>query len=651
MVNRVVSPFCIFLMSTFSETPAKGVALRSSNKGLLKKVINDVAHQCNVHPNQVEDLYPCTHLQDGLMVLSMASTAPEAAYIAHFVFRLNEHVDTGRMKKAWKTVIQRNAILRSRIANRDVRTFQVVLRAESLDWADCTDLSQYLQKEGRRSMQYGEALSRLAISESHMVWTAHHGIYDGFSVELLLRDIATAYEGGNLPAHTPFKNFIKHTQHLDQAQCRSFWADRLSNKDVVPFPPICNPNQRPRPNRTMEHHALSVAIAASQVTAATILQAAWILVLSSQVSSATVSFGLTVNGRNTPIAGIETIMGPTLATVPVLFNINLDQSITQFLQNVQQYFTKMIPYQHVGLQNIKDISAEACEFQNLLAIHHAEQAVPNSVYDPLFTREEIETREDFYNYAMILQCSLNGSGALRAHAIFDENIVDTLHMRRLLCQLEHIVRQLGSSNGERMLLEMNLVAPEDLQQIQRWNTQSDTSTGFPLQEIQVHFHARPRSPAICSWDGKMTYSELDTLSSSLAVYLASRHGIGPEVIVPLCFDRSRWMVVAVVAVMKAGGAFTLLDPAYPLERLKRIINITGCGTVLVSASYGSLFSGTLVVDAEFFKSNSTVAAAFTSLQGNDLKSLSVEHAMYVVFTSGSTGGTRSQEPILGCSKS
>ena len=634
-------------MSISTKTPAVGLALRSSNKDLLEKVIIDVAHQCNVHPSQVEDLYPCTHLQHGLMVLSMASTASKAAYVAQFVFRLNEHVDTRRMKKAWATVIQRNAILRTRIVNRDARTFQVVLKAGSLDWVDFTDLPQYLGNESQRSMQYGQVLSHLAMSETYMVWTAHHSVYDGFSVELLLTDIATVYEGGNLPAHTPFKNFIKHTQHVDQAQCRSFWTSRLSNKDVLPFPPIRKPNQRPRPNKTMEHHALSVALAASQVTTATIVQAAWILVLSSQLSSATVSFGLTVNGRNTPVAGIETIMGPTLATVPVCFHINLDQSVTQYLQNVQQYFTEMIPYQHVGLQKIKEINAEACEFQNLLAIHHAEQAVPHSKYDPLFKREAVETAEDFFNYAMVLQCSLSGSGALRAHASFDEDLIDTMQMQRLLCQLEHIVRQLGSSDRGRTLREISLVAPEDLQQIQRWNTKPDTSSGFPLQEIQGHFRARPRSTAICSWDGQMTYSELDTLSSKLAEYLASRRGIGPEVIVPLCFDRSQWMIVAIVAVMKAGGAFTLLDPTYPIERLKRIINTTGCETVLVSKSCDSIFSSPLVVDAEFFKSNASMGAAVVNLQVNGLDLLSVENAMYVVFTSGSTGGTYFLNPTFG----
>ena len=626
-------------MSTSSQTPAEGLAPASSSKTRFEKFIVDVAHQCNVRPGQIEDLYPCTPLQHGLIVLSTASTASNVAYVAQFVFRLKDHVDTGCLKKAWETVIQRNAILRTRIVDRDSRALQVVLKAEPLDWGNCTNLTKYLQDEGQRPMQYGEILSRLAISQTHIVWTVHHSIYDGFSVQLILKDIALLYEGKNLPTRTPFKNFIKHVQHVDQAQCRSFWASRLSNKDILPFPPIRQPNYRPRPNATMEHRAQSVAIASSQVTSASIVQAAWGLVLSSQLSSETVSFGLTVNGRNTPVAGIESITGPTLATVPVCFRINWHQSVAHYLQTVQQYFGQLIPYQHVGLQKIKEFSADACDFQNLLAIHPAEQDIPHTPYDHLFEREEAKTQEDFFNYAMIVQCSLASNGVLRAHATFDENLVDTSQMQRLLCQLEHVIRQLGSSDGWRTLREISLVAPEDLEQIQRWNTKPGTSSGFPVKEIQQHFHVRPESTAVCSWDGQLTYSELDTLSSKLADHLASRHGIGPEIIVPLCFDRSQWMIVAVLAVMRAGGAFTLLDPTYPLERLKRIINITGCKTVLVSKSCESMFSDTLVVDGRLFGSNDLVGTAIVDSKVNCLDLLSVDGALYVVFTSGSTGGT------------
>lgn len=169
------------------------------------------------------------------MVLSMALTALMAAYVAQFVFRLDDLVDTGRMKKAWATVIHHNAILRTRTVDRDTRTLQAVLKAGLLDWDDCTDLSQYLQSDGQRSIQFGEVLSRLAISETYMVWTAHHSIYDGFSVELLLDGIATLHAGGNLPTRTPFKNFVTHTQHLDQAKCRSFLKVSAPEQKFTPI--------------------------------------------------------------------------------------------------------------------------------------------------------------------------------------------------------------------------------------------------------------------------------------------------------------------------------------------------------------------------------------------------------------------------------
>ena len=626
-------------MSTLSKTPAKGPAQPSSGKSILEKIIVDVARQCNVLPSQVEDLYPCTNLQHGLMVLSAASTASKAAYVARFIFKLSEHIDTQRMKKAWELVVQRNAILRTRIVTRDTRAFQAVLKAGPLEWGDCSDLPQYLHHDSQLSMHYGEVLSRLGISKAYMVWTAHHSVYDGYSVELLLKDIATVYEGENLLPRTPFKNFIKHLQLVDQAKCHSFWTARLSKKDVISFPPVRKSNQRPRPNKNMEHRALLEPFTLSQVTTATILEAAWILVLSSQLSTKTASFGLTVSGRNTPVTGIETIMGPTLATVPVCFEIDLDQSVSEYLQNVQLYFTQMIPYQHIGLQKIKEISAEACDFQNLLSIYPAEQTVRPSTYNHLFKREDLEPEEDFFNYAMILQCSLSDKGVLRTHATFDEDLVDTFHMQRLLCQLEHIVRQLCSSQDSKALREVNLVAPEELQQINYWNTNGESSCGFPLQEIQRHSHTRPRSNAICSWDGQMTYSELDTLSSKLAEYLASRHGIGPEVIVPLCFDRCKWVIVAVIAVMKAGGVFTLLDPTYPIERLEHIINTTGSKIVLVSKSCRSMFSSALIVDTQLYESDALVHPIVSDSRANGPDSLSVENAMYVVFTSGSTGGT------------
>ncbi|KAJ5642798.1 hypothetical protein N7490_006798 [Penicillium lividum] len=80
---------------------------------------------------------------------------------------------------------------------------------------------------------------------------------------------------------------------------------------------------------------------------------------------------------------------------------------------------------------------------------------------------------------------------------------------------------------------------------------------------------RPDAPAVCAWDGDLTYGELDALSSVLAAHLAER-GVGPEIFVPLCFEKSRWTTVAMLGVMKAGGAFVLLDLSHPPARLRGI---------------------------------------------------------------------------------
>jgi non-ribosomal peptide synthetase component F len=98
---------------------------------------------------------------------------------------------------------------------------------------------------------------------------------------------------------------------------------------------------------------------------------------------------------------------------------------------------------------------------------------------------------------------------------------------------------------------------------------------------------------VCAWDGDLTYGELDALSSALAEHLAER-GVGPEVFVPLCFEKSRWTIVAMVGVMKAGGMFVLLDPSHPAARLRGICRDVSATLIMASTSLGSKINYSLV---------------------------------------------------------
>ncbi|KAJ6131846.1 hypothetical protein N7471_007061 [Penicillium samsonianum] len=159
------------------------------------------------------------------------------------------------------------------------------------------------------------------------------------------------------------------------------------------------------------------------------------------------------------------------------------------------------------------------------------------------------------------------------------------------------------------------------------------------QLVQQQCEAYPASSAINAWDGNLTYGELEQKSSRLAIRLMEL-GVKPEVIVPLCFDKSMWTAVAILAVLKAGGAFVLLDLAFPLNRLKEICLAVNASIVLTSPSRADLarslvsLGATVIVDGRL----ASVTGCRDQTESIVFSNLAMpESACYVVFTSGSTG--------------
>ena len=190
------------------------------------------------------------------------------------------------------------------------------------------------------------------------------------------------------------------------------------------------------------------------------------------------------------------------------------------------------------------------------------------------------------------------------------------------------------TNPHRRLKDINLLTKRDLALTHIWNK------SFPqVVEANVHVlvleHAKksPDSSAVCSWDGDLTYYELDVLTLGLARHLV-RAGIKPETMVPVCFQKSVYAIIAMVAIHRAGGAFVPLDPSHPEDRLKAIIQRTNAKLIVASPETSHLFDDTV----------STVIGVSSSLpgsaelqQGTTLPEVRPDHAAFVLFTSGSTG--------------
>ncbi|KAF2471493.1 acetyl-CoA synthetase-like protein [Lindgomyces ingoldianus] len=175
---------------------------------------------------------------------------------------------------------------------------------------------------------------------------------------------------------------------------------------------------------------------------------------------------------------------------------------------------------------------------------------------------------------------------------------------------------------------------EDVQDVWRRNQVVPESVEQCVHElIKTIAQRTPNSIAIHAWDGEMTYGELDAMSAKLARHLVWL-GVKLEDIVPLCFEKSMWTVVAMLAVLKAGGAFVPLDPEHPRNRHEEIFDQTGATVVLTSAQYSTLWG-------DFACSIVTLCEATINqlpMEMNEIyTAVHPSNAAYVIFTSGSTG--------------
>lgn len=178
-----------------------------------------------------------------------------------------------------------------------------------------------------------------------------------------------------------------------------------------------------------------------------------------------------------------------------------------------------------------------------------------------------------------------------------------------------------------------MLSDADRKKIYTWNQQlPQAEQACVHHDILEQCRARPEAPAICAWDGTLTYSELDTLSSAFAVQLQTL-GVGPNVFVPILLERSLWVSVAFLAVLRAGGAFVLLDPAHPDLRLQSICQTLECQVIICSPIDHD--RGTMLAPQV-----ATISPAEPERwPAGDTLTCHAEpgHAAYAVFTSGSTG--------------
>ncbi|USW57274.1 Putative AMP-dependent synthetase/ligase, Condensation domain, phosphopantetheine binding ACP [Septoria linicola] len=616
---------------------------------LLRKVSeqaarSEAAEKCFVAAEQIEDVFGCTALQAGLIALT-AQRADD--YVGRQKYRLLPGIDLDRFKAAWELVVATLPILRTRMIDLEQEGLVQVVIAKSLpvEWESGVSGMQH-------TMGLGSSLARFAIITEHdtryFQWTMHHALFDGMSLPLILTRLRSAYHLSDPGAAPPlFQEFVRHVQSIDNEGSTAAWRAHLDDLDAEVFPSLPSIAYKPHADHEIVHHMHDITwpITAG-VTAASVIRAALALLLADYTGSSDVVFGVTTSGRAVPVAGVESMVAPTLATAPARTKVDFraGELAGNLLARVQHDSIALSEAEQLGLQAIRRVSPDAeraCQFQTLLLVEPAEENIES---DRLFESEAYEESLDttvFNSYALLIHCYLLRDGGLRLTLSFDSALLCADQAKRLGPQLEHIVRQLCSPQNHQVPVSaLSLTCPGDLNDIWSWNASIPTSDIDEKTTVHDLFRQRvrlqPDATAITSWDGKLTYRELDELSDSWAQRLSLQHAVGPEVVVPLCLEKGIWMTVAVMAVMKAGGVCCALDVGQPTERLESIVEQVAAPVILATKLTLSLALSLCdsrcklgLLDDE----NSSSAAA----SGTAAPRVRSANALYVSFTSGSTG--------------
>ena len=353
--------------------------------------------------------------------------------------------------------------------------------------------------------------------------------------------------------------------------------------------------------------------------------------------------GLTLTERNGPIPSIEDMVGPLVAVVPLRARPKRELTVSQYLRQLQEDILLMVDHQHLGMANIaklsKDSETACASIRSMLNITVASK-LSESQNGPLASLKRINqgASRRFDTMPLVVDCILTKS-KLSIVCRFNEECLCSSQVELLLFQLRDIVNNLGSADQAQRLCDIPMHSKEDHKIFQKVYDQPLPAVSDSLPALLSKCRSFDSSSEfITSWDGSLTGDQLESMSTALAIKLM-KMGAKLGDLVPVCFEKSMWMIVAQLAVLKAGAAFVPLDPSFPVGRLRNIVQQSSARITLCSPRHYRLSKELGLTPFEVSAQSITHLNNLVEDTNHCqlLPDVKASNAAYVLFTSGSTG--------------
>ena len=505
------------------------------------------------------------------------------------------------------------------------------------------------------------ALFRVAQDRFLWCYRYHHILLDGFSFSLVVRRMAEVYTAlaqGLIPCESRFGPlhllleddavYRASKQFMDD---RDYWINRLSDRPEPAWLGHRPPQMRGsvlRKTSYLSPASMDALRSTAQRAGAgwpVLLIAATAAYLHRMTSLQDVVVGLPVNGRTSPVT--RTIPGMTTNVLPIRIGVRADKTTTELAENTSQIVREALRrrrYRH------EDLLRELRPSGNEQILMGPKINLMSFEYDVRFAGHRVTAHNISNGPVDDLMIAVYDRRDQRSVRVdFDANSdlysPDDLarHQQRFVTLLETVV-----ADPDRPIGRIEILTPDERHQLLvDWN---QTTREVPATTLPVLFEQQvartPKNIAVVFEDTQLTYTQLNTQANQLAHLLIAR-GVGPEAFVAIALDRSPEMVIALLAVLKAGAAYLPIDPDYPPARITFMIHDTHPTLLLTTTELTEITdlahtNGIPTILLDHHQTHDALGIYLTTDPHNTDRTtpLTPQHPAYAIYTSGSTGSAK-----------
>ncbi len=617
----------------------------------------------------VEDVYPLSPLQEGILFHALYNPG-SGVYLGQVLSRLRGALDADAFAAACRRLVADHPILRTSFHWRGSgRPLQVVHGAVEVeiareDWRrlPAEEQRQRLDELTRADRERGFDLSRAPLmrwtlirtgeEEHRLLWSHHHILLDGWSFSSVAGEMLSAYgelsRGAEprLPVRRPYRDYIAWLAGRDRSGDEQHWRRALAGwLEPTALPagresggPAAEAGSQLARLGGAETEILQAQARRHRLTLNTFVQGAWGFLLGRYSGQDDVVFGTTVSGRPADLPGVESMVGLFINTLPVRLSAAETGLLLPWLEELQARQAEVRQHEHsslVEIQGWSEVPRGLALFESILIFENYPREESMREGGGELGVAEVRAMEQT-SYPLTVSAVPGEDMALAIE--YDTARFDGATVHRMLSHFRNLLAGMAAAplDAGRRLADLPLLsAAERHQLLIGWSgLADDRGTERCLHEpFEAQAERTPWATAAVHAGEELSYGELDRRANRLAHRLRAL-GVGPEVPVGVCVERSLAMLVAIFGVLKAGGAYVPLDPAHPADRLAFLLADARVPVLIADPSSLNRLPGggirTVLLDHD-----PDAAAGASDSRPSPLAN--PRHLAYVIYTSGSTG--------------